>query len=132
MRRALLGLLLTGCAGRWDVTRPARDGFTAPRIVHQGVRSAAGVGVYAGLRWAGMRPGPAGAWGFTLSGLAPHLVGYARGAYRFNGCDWAADAVIAGGSPVVAALCEQRGRWCRRAVPLYAAGWALAAGCASP
>lgn len=132
----LLPALLGAQRPSWDVWRRTQDQFgpwelSGPRVGIQAVRAGVGAETYRALRATGLRPALAAPAGALLSGALPHVVGVARGRYPFDGADWAADLAIAGGSAYVARAFERK----RRRVlvtTLYAAGWALAAGWASP
>jgi hypothetical protein len=109
--------------GPWEVT--------GPRIGFHALRAEGGVLAYRALRVAHVPPALAAPLGGALSGAGPHVVGVATHQYPFDAADWAADLVIGGGSAYVARAIERkRGR--ARALLLYGAAWALAAGWASP
>lgn len=124
---AVLAVAATAC-GRpdWHLARRERDGLTLRRWQHQSLRVVGGVAAYGAFDLAGMRPGPAGAWGCLASGFLPHLVGYAQGRYAFDGGDWLTDGVTGCGSAIAASLCVQR--WhCGWTVAGFAVSWALTA-----
>jgi hypothetical protein len=134
---ALLPLRALGAQGpRWDVWRTSVDQFgpwelTGPRIGIQAVRVLGGVETYRLLRVVHVPPRVAAPLGAFASGLAPHLIGLARHSYPLDRGDFAADAWI-GGASVYLARALERKRHRVRALVGFAAGWAVAAGWASP
>jgi hypothetical protein len=119
-----------------DLSLRMWDGFCAPRWAHHLLRASASLAAAGGAMMALPDSGAlsadvvAGA-ATVVTGIAPHLVGYATGAYRFQAGDFLADAWISAAPLVVV---QYRRGWRRGALATaaYAAGYLLLAPYASP
>jgi hypothetical protein len=112
------------------------DGYCAPRWAHHLLRASLSLAVAGGaalvLPDTGLASPTLVAGAVTVAtGIVPHLVGYATGAYPFRAGDFVADAWISAAPLVVV---QYRRGWRRGALATaaYAAGYLLLAPYASP
>jgi hypothetical protein len=131
----LLLAVLGGCAARpdWQLARVERDGITAPRYVHHGLRAVGGAVAYQSAVWLGVSPDVAEPAAALAMGLVPHVVGVSAGAYPFDAPDWVADLGITAIGPWVTRRCARLwSRRCARAVLVAGGAYAALAPWSSP